>query len=115
MKINTNTKIKNLLGEDFTIIKGGKETKLLLGDILFASLNNATGIELKISWALMPQLALENQEITIDDEQKKALIKALEQSAQLPQSARYNLVVYGRVLDILNGVVEKAPEKRGKK
>lgn len=114
MKINTNTKIKNLVGEDFTTIKDGKEQKLLLGDILFGALNNATGIELKISWALMPKLALENEEITLDDEQKKALIKALEQAAQLPQNLRYNLIVYGRAMDLINGVAD-VPTKKGKK
>lgn len=114
MKINTSTKIKNLVGDEFTTIKDGKETKLLLGDVLFGALNNANGVELKISWALLPQLAKDNNEIVLDDSQKQALIKSLEQAAQLPQSVRYNLVVYGRAMDILNGVVD-VPKTKGKK
>lgn len=102
------------MGDEFTTIKDGKESKLLLGDVLFGALNNASGIELKISWALMPQLAKDNNEITIDDAQKQALIKAIEQASQLPQSVRYNLVVYGRVLDILNGI-DSLPKTKGKK
>jgi len=113
MKINTNTKIKNLIGENFTIIKDHKETELLLGDVLFSALSNSTGVELKISWALLPKLAQENEDILLDDQQKNALIRALEQMAQLPQSQRYNLIVYGRCLDILNGKVEET--KKGKK
>lgn len=115
MKINTNTKIKNLVGEEFETTKGGKVQKLTLGDVLFGALNNATGIELKISWALLPKLALDNEEITLEDDQKKALIKAIDQTAQLPQGSRYNLVVYGRVLDILNGKVEEVVETKKKK
>jgi len=114
MKIKTNTKIKNLIGEDFTTVKNNKETKLTLGDVLFAALNNARGVELKISWALLPKLALDNEEIELDDDQKKALINAVEQSAQMPVDTRFNLVVYGRVLDILNGV-DDGPKANGKK
>lgn len=112
IKINTNTKIKNLAGDEFTILKNKKEEKLTVGDVLFATLNNARGIELKISWALLPKLALSNEDIELDEEQQKALIKSVEQSAELPQDARFNLVVYGRVLDILNGVSDT---KSGKK
>lgn len=114
MKINTSTKITNLVGDEFTTVKDGKEQKLLLGDVLFGALNNASGIELKISWALMPQLAKENTDVILDDAQKQALIKAVEQASQLPQNVRYNLVVYGRVLDILSGV-ELTPNAKGKK
>ena len=114
MKINTSTKIKNLIGDEFTTIKDGKETKLLLGDVLFGALNNANGIELKVSWALLPQLAINNNDIVLDENQKQALIKALEQAAQLPQGARYNLIVYGRAMDILNGVND-VPKTKGKK
>lgn len=115
MKINTNTKIKNLVGEDFKTIKDGKEATLILGDVLFGALTNASNIELKISWALLPKLALEDEEITLTDEQQKALIASVEQAAKLPSDQRFGLIVYGRTLDILNGVVEKAPEKKGKK
>lgn len=114
MKINTSTKIKNLVGDEFTTIKDGKEQKLLLGDVLFGALNNATGIELKISWALMPKLAQNDLDITLDEDQKRALIKALEQAAQLPQNLRYNLIVYGRAMDLINGV-EDLPKTKGKK
>jgi hypothetical protein len=113
MKINTNTKIKNLVGEEFAIIKDGKESKLLLGDVLFSALSNSTGVELKISWALLPKLALEDEDILLEDQQKNALVRSLEQMAQLPQSQRYNLIVYGRCLDILNNKVEET--KKGKK
>lgn len=102
------------MGDEFTTIKDGKETKLLLGDVLFGALNNATGVELKISWALMPQLAKDNNEVTLDDAQKQALIKSLEQAAQLPQGTRYNLIVYGRAMDILNGIYAM-PKAKGKK
>lgn len=114
MKINTNTKIKNLVGEDFKTVKDKKETFLTLGDVLFGSLSNASGIDLKISWGLLPKLALENEEITLSDEQKKALISAIEQAGKLPADQRFGLIIYGRTLDILNGVVQKTivkPEK----
>lgn len=114
MKINTNTKIKNLEGKEFTIIKAGKEEKMTLGDVLFAALNSATGIELKISWSLLPDLAQENKEIILDEAKKEALSKALQQAAELPYTQRYNLVVYGRVLDLINGV-EDGPKTKGKK
>jgi hypothetical protein len=113
MKINTNTKIKNLIGEDFKTIKDEKEALLTLGDVLFGTLTNASGVELKISWALLPKLALENEEIELNDEQKTALITSVEQAAKLPSDRRYGLVVYGRTLDILNGKVEET--KKGKK
>lgn len=114
MKINTNTKIKNLEGNEFTMIKGGKEEKMTLGDVLFGALNSATGVELKISWSLLPQLAQENKEIILDEPQQKALTKALEQAAELPYTQRYNLVVYGKALDLINGV-DDVPTKKGKK
>lgn len=111
MKIKTNTIIKNLEGKDYTTVKGGKEEKLTLGDVLFGSLNNATGIELKVSWALLPLLASDNKEIELSSEQTDALIRSIEQAARLPGEQRYNLVVYGKVLDILNGVVENPKKK----
>lgn len=102
------------MGDEFTTVKDGKEQKLLLGDVLFGALNSASGIELKISWALMPQLAKDNEDIILDDAQKQALIKSIEQASQLPQGTRYSIVVYGRILDILNGV-DVAPKTKGKK
>lgn len=106
MKINTNTIIKNLAGEAYLFPKkSNPKAELTLGDLLFASLNTADEIELQVSWELLPQLAKPNNEIDLTEENKKVLLDAIRQAAK--RSQRFNLVAYGKAMDILNGVEEK--------
>lgn len=106
MKINTNTIITNLEGESYLFPKkNNPKAELTLGDVLFASLNTADEIELQVSWDLLPQLAKKDNEINLTQENINVLIDAVKQAAKRPQ--RFNLIAYGKVLDILNSVPEK--------
>lgn len=101
MKINTNTIINNFKNEPFTIKKDGKDVELTVGDVLFAELSAAAGVPLKTSWKLLPELAKENNEFEISEDEKKTLLKVVENSAQKSAEERFNLIVYGRLLEIL--------------
>lgn len=101
MKINTNTSLLNLKNEEFTVKKDGKEVCLTVGDVLFAEMSAATGIPLKISWKLLPELAKEHNEFEINEEEKKVLLKVVQAAAEKPVEERFNLVIYGRLLELL--------------
>lgn len=102
MKINTNTIINNLKNEPFTVKKDGQEIGLTVGDVLFAELSSATGIPLKTSWKLLPELAKENNEFEITEEEKKTLLKVVQDAAEKPVEGRFNLVIYGRLMELLS-------------
>jgi hypothetical protein len=102
MKINTNTIIKNLKGEAFQNQKNGKDVDLTVGDVLFAELNSASGVPLKTSWRLLPALAKENNKIELSEEDKNILLKIISESAEKPAGERFNLVIYGRIMEILS-------------
>ncbi len=115
IKINTNTIIKNLENKPLILSKDGdKETYLTVGDVLFSALGAGEGIELKASWALMPKLALPDNEIKLTDDDVKTLKNVVEQAAKRPVTARYNLIAYGKVMDILEGKVEKEEDATAK-
>lgn len=102
MKINTNTIINNLKNEPFTIKKDGTDVSLTVGDVLFAELSAASGVPLKTSWKLLPELAKENNEFEVTEDEKKTLLKVIQDSAEKPAEGRFNLVIYGRLMEILS-------------
>jgi hypothetical protein len=108
--INTNTKIKNLEGSFFKKEnRDGTKADLSVGDVIVNEINRASGLELKITWNLMSLFSKDSTDVVLNPEQVATIKKVLEDAAVRPFDDRYNITIYGRIVDYLENP-EAIPE-----
>jgi hypothetical protein len=101
IKINTSAQILNLQDLPFMTRSGDKDVPVTVGDVLFTELSAQNDVPLRMSWKLLPQFAKEDTDIEISTDDANILIKMIEKAATRPVDQRLNLVIYGRVLEML--------------
>lgn len=110
MKINTNTILLDVYGKPIQVFSGKELEDLQVGEVLINEINNSN-LSPKILWGILPKLGA-GGEVELSEEHVALIKKVLEASMEKePASRYYKVVVYGRTIDLLNGVAQPEPTK----
>lgn len=102
MKINTDQILLDVYGKELVTSNGKEFVPITLGEVLINELN-VSNASPKLLWGVLPKLGA-GGEVDLNVEQVAIIKKVLEGSMEKdPEKRYYKLVVYGRILDILEG------------